>query len=139
MFTALSVHPWAYPLLEVVHIWGIALIIGNLMALEVRVWGGAANLPVLPLARLSLVLVALGFTLAAGSGLLMFATQAEELLANRAFLIKMVLLMLAGGNAAWFHGRRSLYRLDLTARLLMVLSAALWIGIVLAGRWIAYV
>lgn len=138
MFSALSAHPWAYPLLEVVHIWGIALVIGNLMALEVRVWGGAANLPVLPLARLSLVLVSIGFTLAAGSGLLMFATQAEELLTNRAFLIKMLLLMLAGSNAAWFHGRQSLQKLDLTARLLMLLSLVLWIGILLAGRWIAY-
>ncbi|TDQ38402.1 hypothetical protein [Tepidicella xavieri] len=139
MFTALSAHPWAYPLLEVVHLWGIALIIGNLMALEVRVWGGAAQLPVSALARLSLVLVALGFALAAGSGLLMFATQPEELLANRAFLTKMALLLLAGCNAAWFHGRRSLHRLDLTARLLMLLSALLWIGILLAGRWIAYI
>lgn len=138
MFSALSAHPWAYPLLEVVHIWGIALVIGNLMALEVRVWGGAANLSVLPLARLSLVLVSIGFTLAAGSGLLMFATQAEELLTNRAFLIKMLLLMLAGSNAAWFHGRQSLQKLDLTARLLMLLSLVLWIGILLAGRWIAY-
>ena len=91
------------------------------------------------LARLSLVLVALGFALAAGSGLLMFATQPEELLANRAFLTKMALLLLAGCNAAWFHGRRSLHRLDLTARLLMLLSALLWIGILLAGRWIAYI
>jgi hypothetical protein len=139
MFTALSAHPWAYPLLEVAHLWGIALIIGNLMALEVRVWGGAAQLPVSALARLSLVLVALGFALAAGSGLLMFATQPEELLANRAFLTKMALLLLAGCNAAWFHGRRSLHRLDLTARLLMLLSALLWIGILLAGRWIAYI
>lgn len=138
MFSALSAHPWAYPLLEVVHIWGIALVIGNLMALEVRVWGAAANLPVLPLARLSLVLVSIGFTLAAGSGLLMLATQAEELLTNRAFLIKMLLLMLAGSNAAWFHGRQSLQKLDLTARLLMLLSLVLWIGILLAGRWIAY-
>ena len=139
MFTALSAHPWAYPLLEVAPLWGIALIIGNLMALEVRVWGGAAQLPVSALARLSLVLVALGFALAAGSGLLMFATQPEELLANRAFLTKMALLLLAGCNAAWFHGRRSLHRLDLTARLLMLLSALLWIGILLAGRWIAYI
>jgi hypothetical protein len=51
----------------------------------------------------------------------------------------MALLLLAGCNAAWFHGRRSLHRLDLTARLLMLLSALLWIGILLAGRWIAYI
>ncbi len=139
MFAAISAHPWAYPLLEVVHLWGIALVVGNLMALEVRVWGGAAQLPVSALARLSLTLVALGFTLAGASGLLMFATQAEELLANRAFTVKMLLLMLAGANAAWFHGRRSLQRLDPTARGLMLVSALLWLSIVSAGRWIAYV
>ena len=139
MLIALSAHPWAYPVLEVVHLWGIALLIGNLMALEVRVWGAAVQLPTEALARLSLTLVALGFILAAASGLLMFATQAQELLANRAFTVKMLLLMLAGANAAWFHGRRSLQRLDRMARALMLLSTVLWLGILCAGRWIAYV
>lgn len=138
MFSALASNPWAYPILEVIHIWGIAMVVGNLVALEVRVWGGALALPVPALARLSLLLVAIGFSLAGASGLLMFATQPEELLANRAFIIKMVLLMLAGGNAAWFHARGSLLRLDRTARLLMLLSTLLWVAIVLAGRWIAY-
>lgn len=138
MFSALASNPWAYPILEVIHIWGIAMVVGNLVALEVRVWGGVPALPVPALARLSLLLAAIGFSLAGASGLLMFATQPEELLANRAFIIKMVLLMLAGGNAAWFHARGSLLRLDRTARLLMLLSTLLWVAILLAGRWIAY-
>ena len=54
MFDALQSHPWAYPALEVVHIVGIALLLGNLVALEMRVFGRAATLPVAPLARLSL-------------------------------------------------------------------------------------
>ena len=50
MFLAsLQSNPWAYPALETLHILGIALLLGNLVALEVRVWGGAASLPVLPL------------------------------------------------------------------------------------------
>ena len=139
MFAALGAHPWAYPMLEVAHILGIAMILGNLVLLEMRVFGLAADLSVESLARLSLALVGIGFSVAAASGLLMFATQAEELLANRAFTAKMLLLMLAACNAGWFHGRRSLQRLDGGAKALMVVSTVIWLLVVTCGRWIAYV
>lgn len=138
MWQALGAHPWAYPMLEVVHVIGIGLLMGNLILLELRLWGLGAALPVRPLARLCLPLAGIGFLMAAASGLMMFATQAEELLANRAFTVKMLLLMLAAGNAAWFHGRRSLELLDGTARGLMLLSTLIWVLVVTCGRWIAY-
>lgn len=136
---ALQSHPWAYPALEVVHIVGIALLLGNLVALEVRVLGGATALPVPALARLSLTLAMAGFGLAAASGLLMFASQPSDLLANRSFVVKMGLLALAGCNAAWFHGRGALARLDGLARLQLLASTVLWLAIVVCGRWIAYI
>ena len=139
MFAGLAAHPWAYPMLEVAHLLGVGLLLGNLALLELRVFGLGNTLPVMPLARLSLSLVAAGFALAAASGLLMFATQAGELLANRAFTAKMLLLMLAGANAGWFHGRRSLQRLDATARVLMGVSTAIWLLVLTCGRWIGYV
>ena len=46
MFSALQSHSWAYPALEAVHIVGIALLLGNLVALELRVFGRGAALPV---------------------------------------------------------------------------------------------
>lgn len=138
MLDALRSTPWAYPALEAVHIVGIALLLGNLVALEARVFGRAAILPVAGLARLSLSIVLSGFALAAASGSLMFATQPAELLANRAFQVKMGLLVLAGCNALWFHGRRSLAKLDLLARLQMLSSTAIWLAVVFCGRWIAY-
>jgi len=138
MLSELRAHVWAYPALEVVHIVGIALLLGNLMALEIRVWGGAAALPVKALARLSLGIALAGFALAAASGLLMFATQPAELLANRSFVLKMGLLTAAACNAAWFHGRGSLDKLDLMARVQMWVSTAIWLGVVVCGRWIAY-
>jgi hypothetical protein len=138
-FSPLRTHPFAYPALEVVHIIGIALLLGNLVLLELRVWGRARELPVRELARLSLSLVVIGFGLAALTGLLMFAAQAGELLANRAFVIKMGLMMLAGCNAAWFHGRDSLGKLDGLARLQTLTSTLLWIAVMFCGRWIAYV
>lgn len=138
MFGALQSHPWAYPALEALHIVGIALLLGNLVALEMRVFGRASLLPVAPLARLSLAIACAGFALAAATGLLMFATQAIELLANRSFLWKMGLLATAGLNAAWFHARGSLSKLDATARVQMLMSTALWLAVVFFGRWIAY-
>jgi hypothetical protein len=138
MFEALRSHPWAYPALEAVHIVGIGLLLGNLVALEMRVFGRAAVLPVAAMARLSLTIAAGGFALAAASGSLMFATQPAELLANRTFLVKMGLLVAAGFNAGWFHLRGSLHKLDAMARIQMLLSTAIWLAVVFCGRWIAY-
>jgi hypothetical protein len=138
VLTGLAAHPWAYPALEVVHLIGVALIVGNLILLECRVFGLGAALPIEPLARLSLSLALIGFSMAAASGLLMFATQPGELLANRAFTIKMLLLVVAACNAAWFHGRGALQRLDRLARLQMFVSSLLWVSVIASGRWLAY-
>lgn len=138
MLAGLASHPWAYPALEVVHICGIALLLGNLVLVEARVFGAGRTLPARDLARLSLVIAGAGFGIAAASGLLMFASQPQELLANRAFTLKMLLLLVAGANAAVFHARDSLGKLDPVARWQMLLSTAVWVTIVACGRWIAY-
>jgi hypothetical protein len=135
----LATHPWAYPALEVVHIVGIALLVGNLALLELRVWGAGAAVPVQALARLALTLSLTGFAVVAASGLLMFASQPQELLANRAFVVKLSLVMLAGCNAALFHARGGLQKLDATARAQTALSLGLWLAVIICGRAIAYV
>ncbi|MBL8343260.1 MAG: hypothetical protein JNL30_17470 [Rubrivivax sp.] len=137
-FPALAAHPWAYPALEVVHIVGIALLVGNLVLLELRVWGAAAEVPVRALARLALVLALAGFGIVAASGLAMFSAQPADLLTNRAFVIKMGLVMLAGLNAALFHARDGLGKLDRVARVQTALSLGLWVMVIICGRWIAY-
>lgn len=139
MFESLRSHVWAYPALEVVHIIGIALLLGNLVLLELRVFGLGAALPVKALSRLSLGVALGGFSVVAASGLLMFASQPAELLANRAFTLKMLLLLAAGCNAAWFHGRGSLDKLDGLAKAQMAVSTLIWLAVVACGRWIAYV
>ncbi len=138
MFAGLQSHAWAYPALESMHIVGIALLLGNLVLLELRVFGRGDALPVQALARLSLSIALTGFTLAAATGLLMFATRPEELIGNRFFVVKMTLLLAAACNAAWFHSRRSLDKLDVMARVQMLLSTAIWLAVVFCGRWIAY-
>ena len=131
-------HPFAYPLLEVLHIAGIGLLIGSLVVFELRVWGRAPGLDLHAMARLALPVTLAGFGLAAASGLLMFASHPEELIANRAFVAKMFLLMLAGGNAALFHSRGGVTRADRTARWQTVISLGIWLAVIICGRWIAY-
>jgi hypothetical protein len=131
-------NPIAYPALEVLHIVGIALLLGNLVLLELRVWGHAPELPMRPLARLALRLSMGGFALIVVSGLLMFASRPDELINNRTFLVKMGLIQLAGLNAAWFHARDGLGRADATARVQTLVSTGLWLAVIICGRWIAY-
>jgi hypothetical protein len=138
-FPAIAEHPWAYPALEVVHTVGIAMLVGNLLLLELRVWGAAPALPVRDLARLALGIALAGFGLVALSGLTMFAAAPGELLANRLFVVKMGLIALAGTNAALFHARGGLARLDAAARAQTVVSLGLWIAVIICGRFVAYV
>jgi hypothetical protein len=137
-FPALAAHPWAYPALEAAHVLGIALLVGNLVLLELRVWGAASALPVQALARLALAVSLAGFGLVVVTGLAMFSAQPNELLANRAFVLKMGLIALAGVNAAVFHARQGLTRLDAVARAQTALSLGLWVLVIICGRWIAY-
>ena len=134
----ITTHPWAYPALEVLHILGIALLLGSLVLLELRVWGWARELPLRTLAGLALRVTLLGFALAAASGGVMLASQWSELQGNRALITKMVLLALVGVNALAFHARGGLDKADRTARLQTALSLGLWVLVVVCGRFIAY-
>ena len=131
-------HPLVYPALEAAHITGIALLVGNLTLLEARVWGFGRSLDVEAVARLALAISAVGFGLAAVTGTVMFAAQAAELIANRAFVLKMGLLTLAAANAGIFHARDGLVKLDRTARFQTAFSMGLWVAVIICGRWIAY-
>jgi hypothetical protein len=139
MWTGLASHPWAYPALESLHVLGIALLFGGLLVFELRLLGLARALDLAVLARLVLPLALLGFALCALTGLAMFATQPQELLANPAFRLKLLLLMLAGANAAWFHARGGLALADGPARAQGLLSLGIWLAVIICGRWIAYV
>ena len=138
MFSWIVAHPYAYPALGVVHVAGIGLLVGSLVVFECRLWGAAPAVPLAALARLALPLTLCGFVLAAASGLLMFASQPEDLLANRAFVVKMGLLMLAGTNAGIFHARGGVAKADRVARWQTALSLGTWLGVIICGRWIAY-
>jgi hypothetical protein len=130
-----------YPLAGVAHIFGIALLLGAILAFDLRVLGAAPRIPLAPAARLLLTLARTGFGLLLASGLVMLAADASHLIGNPAFLMKLGLILCALLNVLAFH----LFALPdpevrpgAGARLSAALSMALWLGVATSGRLIAY-
>lgn len=128
----------AYPILETLHIIGLATMFGSLLIIELCLLGVIRGVEVDGLARQVLPWSLLAFLLVAGSGLGMFFTRVAELIANPVFLIKMLLVMTAGLNAAWLHSRGPLGVSSMQTRIQAVLSISIWLTVLVCGRWIAY-
>ncbi|HEY8369336.1 MAG TPA: DUF6644 family protein [Thermodesulfobacteriota bacterium] len=137
---------WLYPTVEVVHILGLAALVGGAVLFDLRLLGVARALPVTRLARLLLGAARWSLVLIVPSGLLMFAAHATEMWDNPAFRAKLVLIAAAGANAwafhrftmpgaaAWDAGAPT----PPAARAAGLASLVLWIGVVTCGRLLAY-
>lgn len=139
---------WLYPAVEILHILGIALLVGAIAGVDLRLMGVRA--PLLPadaLARLLLPVAVAGFALAVPTGFLLFMAEATALAGNPMFLTKLALVALALVNIAVFHRgvghRMAAWGLDArppaAARAAGAASLALWVAVLACGRLIAYV
>lgn len=136
--TWLRTGTWAYPVLEIVHIFALGTVIGTLVLVDAAVIAGRDVAASRLLARQALPLTWVAFGAAAVTGLAMFGARATDLGFNRALWIKLALIACAGLNAGWFHLRDSLGRRDTVARLQALGSLGIWLAVVCAGRLIAY-
>lgn len=130
---------WAFPLLEIVHIAAFAAMIGSVLMVELRVFGLRRALPLDELGKLGAAIGVTAFVLIVASGSLLFLSDAGGYVGNRAFVVKLGLISVAAVNMLVFHARGSLARPDAIARAQAALSLLLWLGVIAAGRMIAYV
>ena len=127
---------WLYPIVEILHIIGLAVLVGAAVLFDFRLLG-AGHL--LPWARASLLFIV-------PSGLMMFSAHATEMASNPAFQLKLVLLAAAALNAAAFHlgTFRTVMAWDReapapsAAKISALLSLLLWSGVITCGRLLAY-
>ena len=137
---------WLYPAVETVHIVGIALLVGSILVIDLRLLGFSRSLPLRRLAAHVLPWSAASFLLIVPSGLAMFVAHASELISNPVFPIKICLILLAGANAGFFHAGvfRGVAQWDvdvlppLAARAAAAVSLLLWISVIACGRLLAY-
>ena len=137
---------WLYPSVEIVHIVGLAILVGSVAMFDLRVLGLSKSISVRALSRHLLPWSLGALALIVPTGLLMFSAHASDFLTNQAFLLKMGLLLAAGLNAAYFHvgPYQSVKSWDvavaapLAAKLSVALSLVLWLGVIACGRLLAY-
>ena len=135
---------WGYPLFETMHAMGMALLIGSLGLINLRVLGYKPELPILGTRDL-LPLAWLGFTVNALSGAALFTSDAVYFFSSYTFRIKMVLIILGGINAALLGGKifreappGEVVTPAIGAKWIAATSLVFWIAAAIAGRLIAY-
>jgi hypothetical protein len=136
-----------FPLIESVHVLAICLVVGSILAVDLRLLGLASvRRSVSRVTHGILPLTWCAFVVAVGSGGLLFISNAAKYLGNGYFIAKIFLICVAGVNMAIFHfiSARDLPRwenetkLPLSARLAGGLSIVFWVGVVACGRWIGF-
>ena len=145
--TALRESEFVYPLIETIHVLAIILLFGTVAVVDLRLLG-----VLFPRERVSriagqiLPLTRSGFVVMLLSGAALFLAQATKSYSNPAFRWKLALLFLASLNPMIFHSTiyREVASWDLArvapwrGRLTAVFSLFLWIGVIVAGRSMAY-
>ena len=152
MIELLRESTWLYPMVQVAHIVGFVLLAGAAMLFDLRVLGitstrGDAPVAIRPLGLHVLPWSLIAALLVVPTGVLMFVVDADALIGNRAFVLKICLLALAAGNAIAFHlgagrgwaGWAQPGSVPAGAKLHAAASLFLWIAIIGCGRMIAYV
>lgn len=133
---------WLYPTLLCAHAIGMAMVVGVVLMLCSRVLGFPRGMPVTGLAPLRRV-VWLGFGINALSGALLFLPEATRLAVLWTFLTKLSLILIGSIVAIllWRMVRQwpeAQQRFPTRARILAALAVILWLGVITAGRYIAY-
>jgi hypothetical protein len=138
---------WLYPAVEILHICGFVVLVGSIVVLDLRLLGLSRGISARELSRHVLPWTLGALIVIVPTGFLMFMTHASDFLVNRAFQVKLALIMLAGVNAALFHtgasGKYALWDRDVVpparVKAHAVASLAIWAGVISCGRLLAYV
>jgi hypothetical protein len=138
--------PWLYPLVNLAHLLGIALLVGAIAALDLRLLGLWPEVPTAALARATVPVAGAGLALALLTGPALLAVRATEYVENPflwakfgAVAVGLANLGALHASAAWRSGGEA--RGDGGRRrfaLAGAVSLAAWVAAVSAGRMIAY-
>ena len=137
--------PWIWPAMETLHFTGLCLLLGGLMIMDVRLIGYRRGLSLRVMHQM-LPLVYLGFGINATTGFLFVMGDPHRYAVNYAFRVKVVLLLLAGLNTLFYALKVRPALKNWTeatesppvARIVAILSLALWTGVGVHGRLITF-
>jgi hypothetical protein len=145
--TALRESVYAFPIVEGLHLIGLAFSVGLILFVDLRLVGLVfRNVPVPDVLRPLRPWLLGGFTLTFITGIFLFIAEASKIIDFVVLPLKLFLIVLAGINALWFElkwGRRvdewaGQDVLPKAVRFAGWSSIALWSSVVICGRLIPY-
>lgn len=134
---------WAYPLVNAGHVLGIALLVGSVIPLDLRLLGVWQSVALLPLWRVLTTVAGVGLAVAIVCGALLFITRATEYAASEFFLAKMIVVTFGIINAAALSfvvprcsvlGENPPQRFPRRIRVAAGISLAAWLAALILGR-----
>ena len=138
---------WAYPLVNAGHILGVALLVGAMLPLDLRLLGAWRSVPLAPLWRVLTRTAGAGLGLAMVCGILLFITRASEYVASGLFISKMVAVGIGTANVvalrmlvpeATAPMRSALEKPPVRVQLASGISLAAWLTALILGRLVGY-
>jgi hypothetical protein len=129
---------WSFPGILLVHTYGMGVLVGVILAVDLSILGFVPALPLAPLQKF-FPLVWVAFWLNAITGAILFAADATKLI-NVDFGIKMTFIVLAVINQRMIQKRLfGAAPSGAHAKALAWMSMVCWLGAITAGRLLAYV
>jgi hypothetical protein len=128
---------WTYPAVNALHVLGVALLVGAIAPMDLRligVWRG--DVPVRTVVRLLRPVAAFGAALAVATGAVLFAVQATDYVALPLFFAKIGLVALGLVHALMNPGIVEASRGR--QRRAGVMSLAIWVVVLAFGRLLGY-
>jgi hypothetical protein len=136
-----------FPLIEAAHLLGLALSVGLLLIVDLRLLGLVlAKVPAAQVHHQLRSWIFAGFTLTFLSGALLFWAEAAEVIFNYAFIAHALFIAVGIANAAFFELRlaphaadwKAALRLPAAARYAGAASLSTWFLVLVSGRLIPY-
>ena len=146
LHTFATAQPWVWGTLETLHFLGMALLVGTIGVLDLRLLGMAKRLPLAPLQALVPWGVA-GFILNTVTGVVFVAGAPYQYIYNFAFQMKVLFMLAAGVNILAFYGAGISDRAFATvagrdvsraARIVGAISLVAWIAVMYWGRMLTF-
>jgi hypothetical protein len=131
---------WGYAAVNTTHVIGIALLVGAILPLDLRLLGFWRSVALEPLARVLVPVAATGLLLAMTTGAFLFITRAPEYAAIDLFLVKLALIATGAVHALSLHLGRSLQNASRERlRAAGAVSLSIWLAALICGRLLAFV
>jgi len=138
----LRVSRWGYAALNTAHVLSIAVLVGAILPLNLRLLGLWRSEPRAALARIIVPVAATALALAIVTGALLFSVRATEYAPLSVFRLKLVLIALGSLGALELHRAYGLTfagASESRAAFHAAVSTVCWLGALICGRLIAFV